>query len=316
MVASLAALIAATSALSASADEFKKSPAPRAKRAPAAAPAPAAQASNWSGGQFGAFGGDSSLAQNFTEPGSHLCPTVGLGLPCPETPFGFSGHPSTFTAGGFLGYRWQFGGFVAGVEGDAAWKKASTAAVLSDQTQVQAATPGTAVCPIGPPFVPPCTPGVVPIITPGTPAIFRNETFAGKISQGWDGSARLRLGVLVTPLLLAYGTAGVAIGDVCGSFAYAATLTSGDIARGAGKWCDVQVGYTVGGGFEAQVANGIKARLEYRYTDLGSFSKDVPLTATPAGGGACGGGYACTGNAHIDMEAAFHTIRLGLGVDF
>jgi len=146
--------------------------------------------------------------------------------------------------------------------------------------------------------------------------INRNEAFAGKMDQRWDGSIRGRLGVLVTPSLLAYATAGLAIGEVCGSFVYAATLTTGETASGAAKWCDTRIGPTAGGGLETIIGNGLKARLEYRYTDLGSFSKDVPLTATPAGGGFCGGGFVCTGNAHIDMNAAFHTIRLGLGVDF
>ena len=62
------------------------------------------------------------------------------------------------------------------------------------------------------------------------------------------------------------------------------------------------------------VGDGWKARLEYRYTDLGGFSADVPLAVTYGPG--CTGIFVCTGNAHIDMSAAFQTVRLGLGIDF
>jgi opacity protein-like surface antigen len=66
----------------------------------------------------------------------------------------------------------------------------------------------------------------------------------------------------------------------------------------------------VGAGVETAIALGFnsKLRFEYRYTDLGSFSKDVPLavTTTPCN-------FGCTGNAHIDMRAGFHTFRVGLG---
>jgi len=74
----------------------------------------------------------------------------------------------------------------------------------------------------------------------------------------------------------------------------------------------------VGGGIETAAADFMQAlfgsnaklRFEYRYTDFGTFSQDVPLAAT----GACGtAGFVCTGNAHIDMRAAFHTFRVGLG---
>jgi opacity protein-like surface antigen len=78
---------------------------------------------------------------------------------------------------------------------------------------------------------------------------------------------------------------------------------------GAKSWNDTRLGYTLGGGIELDVGKGLKARLEYRFTDFGHISKDVPLT-----GAGCDS-YSCGTNAHIDMNAAFHTVRLGLGVD-
>jgi outer membrane immunogenic protein len=248
-----------------------------------AAAAPAAPPSNWTGGQYGAFGGGSNLAQNFAEPGSHLCAVTGLGpvvQPCVESHLVFSGNPTSFTAGGFLGYRVQVGAYVVGIEGDAAWKRASESGYLT--------------------------------VTSVESGFTRNEVFTGTLRQGWDGSVRGRAGILVTPTTLAYATAGVAFGEVCGSFTYTATLTLPATAYGTGSWCDTRVGYTAGAGLEAEIHRGVKARIEYRYTDLGDFSKTVPLTAT----GPCGGSFVCTGTALVDLEAAFHTVRVGLGVDF
>jgi outer membrane immunogenic protein len=145
----------------------------------------------------------------------------------------------------------------------------------------------------------------------------RSEIFTGSMTQRWDGSLRLRLGTLVTPWTLAYGTAGGAVGSVCNSFSYTATLTPpvGSLepppanAFGADSWCETRIGYTVGAGVETAIGLGYnsKLRFEYRYTDLGSFSRDVPLAEIPCSVAPC------TGNAHIDLRAAFHTFRLGLG---
>jgi outer membrane immunogenic protein len=216
--------------------------------------------------------------------------------PCFETPFQFSGRPWSGTVGVFAGYNAQFGNLVAGVEGDVAWKRISISQTLST------------------PFIP-----IQPNVSD------RSEAFTGSLTQRWDGSLRLRAGALVTPLTLAYATAGGAVGSVCGSFTYAATMTalvptgspSGlppgssafSNASGADSWCETRFGYTVGGGVETAIALGYnsKLRFEYRYTDLGSFSRDVPLAETPCIF------RSCSGNAHIDLRAAFHTFRVGLG---
>jgi outer membrane immunogenic protein len=64
-----------------------------------------------------------------------------------------------------------------------------------------------------------------------------------------------------------------------------------------------------------------KARIEYRYTDLGTFTKTVPLTRTCADAGS--GPATCatapnTGStaATIDLTSTFQTVRVGLGFDF
>jgi outer membrane immunogenic protein len=62
--------------------------------------------------------------------------------------------------------------------------------------------------------------------------------------------------------------------------------------------------------------HNVKLRVEYRYTDFGSFSKDVPLASVVSALVACSAGCLPTGNAHIDMRAYFHTVRFGIGFGF
>jgi opacity protein-like surface antigen len=104
------------------------------------------------------------------------------------------------------------------------------------------------------------------------------------------------------------------MGNVSGSFSYNANIPFDPIptVSGAGSWSDTRVGYAVGGGLEAALGGGLKARIEYRYTDFGNISHNVPLIDN----GCTIAGAICGTNAHIDTRAAFNTVKLGLGVDF
>jgi outer membrane immunogenic protein len=257
------------------------------ERAPtqaAPASAPASQA-NWTGSQIGGQGGVSPMAQGFAEPGAHLYPVCGPaefpGSYCVETPFSFTGHGSSGTVGAFLGYRMQFGSMVYGVEGDANYKNASNSLSLYDANA------------------------------------FRTETFTGSIKQTGDGSIRGRAGFLVTPWTLLYGTGGVAFGNVSGAFSYLAHEIDGcrlcSAVNGGGSWSDTRVGWTGGGGVETIIATGLTLRLEYRYTDLGEYSKAVPLATSCPVSGVC---TSPTSGATIDLHPAFHAVRIGLGYNF
>jgi outer membrane immunogenic protein len=277
--------------------------------------APAQQQSNWSGTQVGGFNGGSSVSNGFAEPGSNLffsCIGVGsfgcvspvTAVPDVEQHFSFDKDKLSFTFGGFVGYRWQFGSFVAGVEGDAAYKRGETNDSL---TVVSSAS----YPPIG-------------------ETAHRTEQFFGQSRQTWDASIRARLGMLMTPSWLVYGTGGVAFGEVSGAFSYTATnnyfnrsgfLDLTHLATASGTWSETRVGWTGGGGVEMAVWGPWKARIEYRYTDLGTFTKTVPLTRTCADAGS--GLANCTtapnvgtSAASIDIKSTFQTFRVGLGFDF
>jgi outer membrane immunogenic protein len=246
---------------------------------------------NWSGGQVGGSNGVSSVNNNFVEPGAYVCPAAfPYNVSCFESNFAFGGHPVSYTVGPFLGYRWQFGNSVVGVEGDWSWKKAENTALVSM------------------PFV----------CFDTTCANYRSDTKYGAIRQTWDSSLRLRYGWLVTPSTLVYGTAGIAIGEIRGEFSYQGILFTAGAANGSfatsnAVWTDTRVGGTVGAGVETVVWGGWKARVEYRYTDYGSYTKTVGVNTV------CGGPAGCSApssSATIDVRESFHTVRVGLGFDF
>ena len=99
--------------------------------------APAQQGANWSGGQVGGSNGVSSVNNNFVDPGAFVCPEEStFGRNCFETPFQFSGHKTVYTIGPFIGYRWQLGNWVVGLEGDWSWKNAETSLSQSSSVRI------------------------------------------------------------------------------------------------------------------------------------------------------------------------------------
>jgi len=296
--AAVAAIFATALAAPAIADEAPAAAKPirhrAVERAPVREAAPAQMAAaqpSWTGAQVGGQGGVSQMAQGFAEPGAHLFPLTCGCFPSSffvETPFSFDGNKTSWTAGTFLGYRVQFGSVVAGIEGDFNGKNA-TAAYTASATNS-----------------------------------FRTETFTASASQGWDSSIRGRLGWLVTPWTMIYGTGGVAFGRVTGTFSYTASeidptcsFSSCAYVNGGGTWSTVRTGATAGGGVETLLSTGfgpfpsMTLRLEYRYTDLGNFSENVPLHTF------CNG--TCTSpssNALINLHPTFQTVTVGVGLNF
>ncbi len=250
---------------------------------------------NWDGGQLGGSNGSSGVNNNFAEPGAYICPSsTEFGVDCFETPFSFGGTKWVYTWGVFAGYRRQFGMFVAGFEGDLHFKNGEHSAEQFTTTCFDFDPSGECV-------------------------FHREDRKAGSVRQTWDASLRARGGILVTPDTLVYGTAGVAFGEIRGTFQYLGTLVftqtgepSGDSATASGRFSEIRTGWTAGVGAETEIWRGVKARAEYRYTDFGSFSVNLPVTSI------CDGVVGCntpSSNVRIDLKNSFHTIRFGVGID-
>jgi outer membrane immunogenic protein len=88
----------------------------------------------------------------------------------------------------------------------------------------------------------------------------------------WESTVRTRLGVLMTPNILLYGTAGVAFGELRSDYAVVGGGTLGTR--------ETRAGWTAGGGIEGMVAPNWTLRAEALYIDLGN--QRTTLT-TPAG---------------------------------
>jgi outer membrane immunogenic protein len=88
------------------------------------------------------------------------------------------------------------------------------------------------------------------------------------------GTVRGRIGYLVRPSLLVYGTGGLAYGGVSTGITNAQTYTDipGAMLVGRNSYSNTQVGWTAGGGIEWMFMQNWSAKAEYLYYDLGRGS--------------------------------------------
>jgi len=154
-----------------------------------------------------------------------------------RTPFGsqeesFKIMPSGVLGGGQLGYNWQFGRLVAGLE-----------------TDIQATAITDSVCVFG---------------------CIRNTFFnlVGNVEQKlpWFGTTRGRLGYVGDSGAMFYLTGGVAYGETQTNIAH----SQGSPPTFTVNTTQTKTGWAFGGGVEVPVASRWKVKAEYLYVDLGS----------------------------------------------
>jgi outer membrane immunogenic protein len=172
----------------------------------------------------------------------------GNGNPAPSAvDNGVNLNKTSFRVGGYTGYNWMFApAWLAGLEADIGW---------AGGTATHTPFPGASVFEAG----------------TGTGTDFVN------VKLGWDGSVRGRLGYLVAPNWLVYGTGGVAWQQI---------NTSATCNGGGNSYCSLgvfsdsstvtKVGWTVGGGVETMLWGNWIGRAQYRYADFGSVSNTFP----------------------------------------
>ena len=152
--------------------------------------------------------------------------------------------------GGFqAGYNWLFAPtWVAGLEADWSWAKTGGS---FDQPWV---------------------------INPGFAVVPGSFTSMGT-SLDWVSSLRARLGYLVMPNLMAYGTVGGAWGKVD----YTASNSGGVVPYGtSAAFSKTQGGWVAGGGLEWMIANNWLLRGEYLYYSLNSSPSTVVGSRPPS----------------------------------
>jgi outer membrane immunogenic protein len=105
-------------------------------------------------------------------------------------------------------------------------------------------------------------------------------------SLQWLGTVRGRVGLLATPSLLLYGTAGLAYGEISGNYqttgalfnsrtaGFAALIPNGivSIPNSQNSFSNTSTGWTAGGGVEWMFMNNWSTKVEYLYYDLGNVA--------------------------------------------
>jgi outer membrane immunogenic protein len=236
--------------------------------------APVTPAWSWSGlyvgGEIGAKWMNTSwTATSLRDPPGPLL--GGVQLPIDGTsPRNYDGQSARL--GGYLGYNWQFSPLlVVGIEGDVAW--------ADSNSSPQGGFPGCA--PSG--ANPTCVAGFVS--APGAP--FGGDTT--RVNMRWDASVRGRLGVLITPDVMLYGTGGAAWQEIeadgnCGPFASSSYCNGGPQPNPSSiRQTATLVGWTAGAGVEVHVYGGLLLRGEYRYADFGTWNSVFAFGPTTAG---------------------------------
>jgi outer membrane immunogenic protein len=261
------ALALAVSAGSALAADLPSKKAPMLMPPP---PLPALWTGFYVGLNAGYTWGDSNTASIATSP------VIPGALPAVLSAFG-SGLLSTnndgFIGGGQIGYNYQFANsFVAGIEADIQGVAGSNNSATS---------------------------------TSGVGGF--SSTLSASRSLDYLGTVRGRIGYLITPSLLVYGTGGLAYGqaNLTTSVFQAAGAVVG---TAAGSFSDTRVGWTAGGGVEWLFLPKWSAKVEYLYYDLGSVTTSSALTYNVAPG--------VIGTTQSSARFNGHVVRAGVNYHF
>ncbi|MGB6534920.1 MAG: outer membrane beta-barrel protein [Xanthobacteraceae bacterium] len=230
------------------------------------APPPPPPAWSWTGfyigGDVGGRWSDPTWDTTCLEPGfaGSSCPNQ-TAAPVDAARF-FNNNPANFNStsgriGVYAGYNWQVSPiWVVGFEGDIAW---------ANNSNTIAGIPGAEQ---------------LSTVVAGAPGLD-----SANVKQTWDGSLRGRLGFLVTPTVMVYGTGGAAFthasaSATCGSAYPIGWCTTPSNIGATSTISSDRVGWTAGGGIEAHVWGNWLARAEWRYSDYGTFSGTM-FAATP-----------------------------------
>lgn len=167
--------------------------------------------------------------------------------------------PDGFTGGGQIGYNFQFGSVVVGIEADAAYTDLQR---TLNVTTTAAAVPGAAV-------------------------LTRDNIFRQDLA--FLGTVRGRIGYAFDRVLV-YGTGGFAYGDVDYRANFFGPPTGTGVLQFTGRRTGIETGYAVGGGVEYALPNfnlfgssAVTLKAEALYYDLGS--RTIAVNLVPGSGG-------------------------------
>jgi outer membrane immunogenic protein len=156
-------------------------------------------------------------------------------------------NTSGFVGGGQVGYNWQFGQAVVGIEGDFDYFRSAGRGIKT-----------------------------VPLVAGGAGTV----TVTDSMSTDWLFTLRPRLGWAVNNWLF-YGTGGLAVSNLKSNWTFLETRFGNTAASSVS---DTKAGWTVGAGVETKFAGGWSVGLEYLFVHFDQISATVPVVL-PVGGG-------------------------------
>jgi outer membrane immunogenic protein len=255
-----------------------------------ARPAPALCPScDWNGFYIG-FNLGGSIGWDGTTNAIALSPNApSAGVTNPIHALSYTQSPAGAIGGGQIGYNWQGGKWLFGIEAD--WDATSQRDTVNSHAFLASTV----------------------VVAPAS------IDYSAEQKIKWLATARGRLG-WTNDCFLWYVTGGAAWGKVDTNYNFQVTgLNAGGAtvfgtAPFAGGFSSDRFGWTIGGGVETSLAwfgastNNWSAKLEYLYVDLGTVNNSftVPLTTTPAAA------YTFASSSHIHD----HIIRVGVNYRF
>ncbi len=146
------------------------------------------------------------------------------------------------------------------------------------------------------------------------------STLSTSRSLDFLGTARGRIGVLITPTWLFYATGGLAYGGVNSSASIFQNIAGPTPAvatafGSGGNYSGTRVGWTAGGGVEWMFLPNWSAKAEYLYFDLGTASYGAGSLIAPYSGPAATPFFFTTA-ARASTQFNEHVIRAGLNYHF
>ena len=216
------------------------------RKAPPAPYVPVAPPFSWTGFYVGATAGgiwgsgSSTVSANYG----------GTTLASAYIPTSLGSGTSGWTAGGEVGYNYQIGSAVIGVEDDLEWVTNSKSVTYAGAT---------------------------------IPALGGNLTTTAEARLNWLGTTRARLGfaTMADNRLLLYVTGGLAYGG--GKASVDSVGPAGNSWYGSAG--STQVGWALGGGAEYAFTNNWTVKAEYLYYDLNTYNYSTTPNGVAAGKG-------------------------------
>ena len=201
-------------------------------------------------------------------------------------------NKASFIGGGQIGYNYQLGSWVAGIEADIAGMSRNN------------------------------NDGAFAVIAPNPafPGFSEAYTATATRQLNYLGTLRGRFGFLATPSLLVFGTAGLAYGEVQSTTTEFVTLlltTNTVPGLGGGSFSQTGAGWTAGAGLEWMLARNWSVKGEYLYYDLGNVSYNTALSQVclSAACAAPGGVFASSAGS-TSFRYIGNVVRVGLNYKF